>query len=249
MKERLFRFKKFCVRHERSAMKVGVDGVLVGAWADVGRPGEDIELLDIGTGCGMMALMAAQRNPAARVTAVEIDSESAAEANENFRDSDWTERLRLIEGDINILSCLHDWEGRFDRVISNPPFFASGLSSPETPREKARHEGSLSPARVIELSARLLVPGGKVALISPADSRETLKATIDNNGLYALKICHVADSMAKAPKRVLIEAQRPLAGAIKPEIEESIIHIKDVDGNFSEDYIALTREFYLGLNQ
>lgn len=245
MKERLFRFKQFAVRHEISAMKVGVDGVLTGAWGSVGKAEECPRILDVGTGCGLIALMCLQRNPGATVTAVELDRASAEEARCNFRSSPWHNRVELIEGDINRLAAHQEWKGRFNYILSNPPFFSSGVVNPDTPREKARHAGTLSPERVIALAAILLGEGGEVSLIAPAESEERLMAEIEKCGLIPLRICRVADSISKAPKRVMICAGMPPLKPDVREISESLLFIKNTDGSFSDEYISLSKEFYL----
>lgn len=245
MKERLFRFKKFSVCHSLSAMKVGVDGVLIGAWGQSGESGGDEEILDIGTGCGIIALMAAQRNPRANITAVEIDGPSASEAEENFKKSPWGSRIMLIKGDVAEMAAEEKWHGKFDYIISNPPFFAAGLSSPITPREMARHEGVLSPDSVLSIASRLLKEGGKVSLIAPADAEKRLKVSAEYNGLNIRNICRVSDNPMKSPKRIMITAWRPPKGECRQNIELSILHIKNNAGGFSEEYISLTKDFYL----
>ena len=245
MKEGIFKFKKFEVSHNRSAMKVGVDGVLIGAWGEAGSDTEGpCRILDIGTGCGVMALMVAQKNSEARFTAVEIDRESAAEALSNFHNSPWGDRISLVEGDISQIVENNDYQDSFDYIISNPPFFSSGISSPTTPREKARHEGSLSPEGVLMAASRLLRKGGKVSLIFPVTiEREMIKAA-EQLGLKPLRICKVADSPKKSFKRIMLCCVKDF-GPLSDGEEIETLYMRDLDGEYSEAYKILTKEFYL----
>ena len=146
-----FRFKQFTVWHDRCAMKVGTDGVLLGAWAGPGRPGgmsggSPQTILDIGTGSGLVALMLAQRFPEAQVTGIDSDAEAAAQARENFAVSPWPQRLRAAHISLQEFcrgTAATAAARRFDLVVSNPPFYDTTLTSPDPLRTAARHTGSL----------------------------------------------------------------------------------------------------------
>ena len=118
-REKIFRFKQFEVVNDRTAMKVGTDGVLLGAWCPVA---EARRVLDVGTGCGVIALMVAQRNRQALIEGIDIDQDSIAEARLNFANSPWNNRLTAIEGDFNDM----DGDARYDLIVSNPPYFTNG---------------------------------------------------------------------------------------------------------------------------
>ena len=132
----MFRFKQFTVCDERSAMKIGTDGVLVGAWADVE---DDWRILDVGTGTGLIALMLAQRNASAKIVGIDISHEAVEEARDNFSRSPWATRLSAIEGDV----CGFEGSEKFDHIVSNPPYFVDSLHSPDALRTMARHTSSL----------------------------------------------------------------------------------------------------------
>lgn len=240
MKERLFKFKQFSVHHSQSAMKVGVDGVLVGAWADASGQ----RVLDAGCGCGMIALMVAQRNPAAVVDAVDIHAPSVDEANLNFSLSPWGNRLRARVADFNDLA---SGQGQYDLIVSNPPFFDSGVAEPETPREVARHTAGLSPLTLAELSAALLEPGGRLCLITVAGTEENIAAAASRHGLARARLCRVTDHEGAPCKRVLMEFVK--TDGTDPE-HDPVPQVTDLvmfnpDKTPTEGYRALTGPFYL----
>lgn len=233
-----FRFKQFSVWHHRSAMKVGVDGVLIACWADVSNA---VRILDVGTGCGLIALIMAQRQPDARISAIEIDDASAHEARQNFNESPWHERIRLVHGAFPLdLKCASDNE-KYDLIVSNPPFFNSGLTEVSSPRERARHQGELSPASLLIESLTLLNPEGSVAMIVPAEFSSDLEKLADSLGYFLAKKCLVRGH-SKAPfKRVLL--QWKLITDL-PCLEEQIT-LEISPGIPTEDYRDLCRDFYL----
>ena len=156
----MFRFKQFAVRQDRCPMKVGTDGVLLGAWAEV-RPG-DRRMLDVGTGTGLIALMLAQRS-AARITAVDVDAECATQAAENFAASPWADRLDAVAVAVQ----RYDPVERFDLIVSNPPYYVDSLLSPDEGRNTARHAAGLPFGELAAAVVRLLAPGGRFALVLP----------------------------------------------------------------------------------
>ncbi len=207
MKERLFRFKQFSVSHVRSAMKVGVDGVLIGAWASCGGG----RLLDIGCGCGLISLMLAQRNPEANVIGIDIDSFSVEEAKQNVEKSPWGGRISILRKSFAEFS--KEFKERkkretFDAIVSNPPFYDAGVADPSTPREKSRHQGSLSPLSLIEEGAQMLSEGGTLALIAPAEMAPVLTEKGLAVHLLIRRVCYVKDNPSAQVKRVMIEFER-----------------------------------------
>jgi len=151
----MFRFKQFAVRQDRCPMKVGTDGVLLGAWAEV-RPG-DRRMLDVGTGTGLIALMLAQRS-AAWITAVDIDVECATQAAENFAASPWADRLDAV----SVAVQRYDPVEKFDLIVSNPPYYVDSLLSPDEGRNTARHAAGLPFGELAAAVVRLLSPGGRL---------------------------------------------------------------------------------------
>ncbi|MBQ4138504.1 MAG: methyltransferase, partial [Muribaculaceae bacterium] len=165
-REKTFRFKRFEVLNDRTAMKVGTDGVLLGAWCDVTGARK---VLDVGTGCGVIALMVAQRNGDALIDAVEIDGDSAHEAGLNFARSPWAARLRVEQCDFNEFA-LRDVVGKYNLIVSNPPFFTNGILPPDASRMSARHTQHLTYGQLLKNAEKLLADGGKMALITPFDN-------------------------------------------------------------------------------
>lgn len=239
MKERLFRFKKFSVRHDKSAMKVGVDGVLIGAWASP----EGNKILDVGTGCGLIALMLAQRNEKAHIDAIDIDMPSLEEARVNVVSSPWADRISIYECSFDQLDYFFT-EKKYDLIVSNPPFFDSGIENPSTSREKARHQGGLSPKKLVCKGRQLLNPGGRLALICPVEMKGNLLIAGEESGLLPKRICYVKDNENSKTKRVMIEYS--IGESYEKDLpEEEILVMLDNSGNPTPKYRNLCKEFYL----
>ena len=174
----MFRFKQFAVRQDRCPMKVGTDGVLLGAWAEV-RPG-DRRMLDVGTGTGLIALMLAQRS-AAWITAVDIDVECATQAAENFAASPWADRLDAV----SVAVQRYDPVEKFDLIVSNPPYYVDSLLSPDEGRNTARHAAGLPFGELAAAVVRLLSPGGRFALVLPPVEMAALSCSLDGGLFHA----------------------------------------------------------------
>lgn len=213
-------------------MKVGTDGVLLGAWAPECIAGGRI--LDIGTGTGVMAIMAAQRNPSARIVGVEIDEMSALQARENAEASPWADRVEIVNADIRS----YEAAAPFDLVISNPPYFVDSLKSPDSGRTTARHTVSLDFGELMSAVERLLAPDGLFAVIVPAEAASMVVAS----GRLALRRrCDVRSKPSAGPIRTMMEFAAGYCGA--PEFSE--LTIGDGKGGYTAEYVALTRDFYL----
>lgn len=236
-KERLFRFKRFAVRHRRSAMKVGVDGVLLGTWADVSGAGR---ILDAGCGCGVIALMCSQRNPQAAVNGIDTDRDSVEEARENAADLPW-------EADVTFLQCdIAEYEAEpFDLIVSNPPFFSSGISDPDTPRLLARQDGALSPLSLPGHAARLLLPGGRLAMIFPYERLEEVEEVAAKAGLAPIRITTVRGHSSAPVKRVLTEFMKPAEDDPVPPCLCHELTLETSPGVPTEEYRRLGHPFYL----
>lgn len=227
----MFEFKQFKVDDSNSALKVGTDGVLLGAWADVGSARR---VADIGAGCGLIALMIAQRFAGAHIDAVEIDADSCGDASRNFASSPWPRRLNAVCRDALTIS------GRYDAIVSNPPFFNENLRSPSERRASARHEGSLSPASLIRLASRLLSVDGTLSFIAPSARDSEIDFLLASERLYPRRRLHVVTAPGKSAVRTLHEASR-----IDGPLENATIILRNADGFPSVDFKNLTSEFYL----
>ena len=246
-----FHFKRFAVRQDRCAMRVGTDGVLLGAWCRI-DPQQDKAILDIGTGTGVIALQLAQRteHTNATIEAVEIDPESYEVAKRNFESSLWSKRLKANLAAIQDFARTATSETRYDHIVSNPPYFVDSLTSPDASRTTARHTASLSYEELMSVCDRLLEPAGRISLILPAGA-ETGKmiATATAHNFVVSRCTEVHSTPKSGPKRTLLEFLRR-AIAIKTSADNTVESTKLViqdggPGTFSEEYRALTRDFYL----
>lgn len=232
-----FRFKQFLVQQQRAAMKVGTDGVLLGAWMRLEPSCRRV--LDIGTGTGLVALMAAQRTAewGAEVVGVEIDAAAAEDAAENFNSSPWNDRLQLYNSDIKEFSS----DEPFDHVVSNPPYFVASLTSPDAARSMARHSSEgLSFDELACSAARLLSEEGLFTVVLPTISAGDMVVAAARRGLFLARRMDVSSKTAGASIRVLLEFSRRSL----PTLRESLtIHLPG--GDYSPEYKALTQAFYL----
>lgn len=242
----IFYFKKFAVSHSRSSMKVGVDGVLIGAWANP----EGGRILDVGCGSGLISLMMAQRNHYAEIIGIDIDEPSVGEANQNFAVSPWKDRLRCFLLSFDELESTDLFPGKgFDLIVSNPPFFDSGMKVLDSSRKVARHKGSLSPEILINKAAWLLNPGGRLAMVVPAQYSKSLLLAAKKSYLLPKRITSVKYHDTSTVKRVLLEfiLQRDfsLSKMNLPDFEENSLTMFNADGTPTIDYRNLCHSFYL----
>lgn len=242
-----FRFKQFSVVNKVSAMKVGTDGVLLGAWAFRGvDPLSMGRALDVGCGCGIIALMLAQRFAHWEITGMDIMSEAIYESKLNFGKSIWGSRLTAIQNDFTLLKHIsrNQIYNSFDFIISNPPFFNNGDLSPDVGRRTARHEGNLNYMSLINVSSELLAEGGRLAMISTAETKDKIISEGLVNSLYPQRVCMVSTIATKAPKRIMIEF---IKGERDVEMKEDNLIIHSVNGEFTDKYINMVSDFYLHL--
>ena len=217
-------------------MKVGTDGVLLGAWARL-EPCHR-RVLDIGTGTGLIALMAAQRTEewGAKVVGVEIDPSAAEDARENVARSEWAARVTIVQTPIQD----YEPEEKFDHIVSNPPYFVASLLSPDAARTTARHTTSLTFDDLAAAAARLLAPEGSLSVVLPYDAAPDMTLAAARKGLFLLRRTDVSSKTGGKPLRSLLEyGPRPL-----PTASESLtIHLPD--GDYTPQYRELTKAFYL----
>ena len=230
----MFRFKQFEIHDELSAMKIGTDGVLLGAWVDVA---DARSILDVGIGTGLVAIMCAQRNAQARVHGIDIVKDAATEAQQNMARTAWCDRLSAEHTDLRD----YDPDVRFDHIVSNPPFFLTTLQSPDATRAMARHADTLPYADLVSAAERLLVPGGRLSVVLPTECAATFRRVAFER-LWLSRITDVVTREGEAPKRTLMEF-RLSAKPLMPCADSLTIQAKD--GSYTEEYRRLTEEFYL----
>lgn len=231
-----FQFKQFRIVHEQSAMKVGVDGVLLGAWADVEGANR---ILDIGTGTGLIALMMAQRNALAVIDAVEIEPSAYKECLFNIQQSPWGNRM-------NVECCpFQQWAEKsilkYDLIVSNPPYFGNGVKAPLESRAQARHSDQLPLGDLIAGIANLLGKNGRAALILTVESLPELERLVSINHLFISRICRVKPNPQKPVFRILVEISHSPV-----ELQEEQLMIEfETHFDYTPEYRQLTKDFYL----
>lgn len=228
-----FRFKQFTVQQDRCALKVGTDGVLLGAWASMTGVRN---VLDIGTGTGVVALIAAQRCPQATVHAVEVDVPSASQAWENVSASPWPQRITVHHADIR------HWPSaaNFDLVLCNPPFYKGHSASRDRRMAVAKHEDTLTMAALFKAADRCCTVEGRLNVILPVDRWNEVAAAALAQGFTPRRICTVRYKAGKAPKRLLAEFARRETVVAHEELT-----VQDPQGVFTAAYRDLLRDLEL----
>ena len=237
----IFRFKKFEVINERSAMKVNTDGVLLGAAMTLAP--SDCRLLDVGTGTGTIALMAAQRlDGAVWVDAIDIDEPSASEAAANFKHSPWADSLHAHNLSLEEFeSALQQSECRYDLIFSNPPYFEDSLTAPDERKSAARHTSDgLSYRDIFDFAKTHLSDSGRVALVLPSDQETAICRYARMSGLHLFRVLRIRTVPRKTPSRIVIEFSR-----VRPQsVDDTILTIQN-EGQYTQEYLSLTKDFYL----
>ena len=226
-----FRFKQFTIQDDRCAMKVGTDGVLLGAWAPIvfSNQYSVFSILDVGTGSGLIARMLMQRCPEAEVEGIDIDEAAVEQAREN--------------GVKAYCSSLQNWQGSYDLIVSNPPYFQNSLKNPDKGREMARHTDTLSYAELIQHSARLLQEGGRLALILPAEAENEIREIAARYSLYCTRATRVYSKETKPVRRVLLSFV--MTTVRNDDMATDTLVLEDEKGGRSLPYQELCRDFYL----
>jgi len=233
-----FRFKQFTILQDKCAMKVGTDGVLLGAWADVSK---SKNILDLGTGTGLIAIMAAQRS-SAKITGVEIDELAAKQAFSNVENSIWKERITIINDDINSFSFSHDYA--FDHIIANPPFFINNLQPSEKSRKIARHlaDGD-SISRWFQCAQRCAKENASFSCIIPFGIQDAWLDKAEKFNWTLHRLTHVQPNDSKPTHRLLIEWIKT-SKSIKPQINSLTIET-NLRGVYTSEFGNLVKDFYL----
>ncbi|MFC2150997.1 tRNA1(Val) (adenine(37)-N6)-methyltransferase [Bacteroidota bacterium] len=235
MPNKYFKFKQFTIYQDKCAMKVGTDGVLLGAWANCEYGNE---FLDIGTGTGLIALMLAQRSNAT-IDALEIDQSACVQANENVKESPWKERINVINNSIQEFT--KSSIKKYDLIVSNPPYFQNSLFAPDEKRTDARHNSNLQYEDIINGAINLVKDDGRLSLILPYLEGNMFILKAVEYGLYCIRQTKVLPKPNREPKRLLLEFMK----IKKPLIEQEIIIELNKRHEYSEAYKNLTKDFYL----
>ena len=231
-----FTFKQFQVNQDRCAMKIGTDGVLLGAWTPlINNP---FNVLDIGAGTGILSLMLAQRSNAEQIDAIEIDEDAYEQCVENFEASPWGDKLFCFHAGLD--EFVDEPEDEYDLIISNPPFYTDDFKSDNTSRDLARFEDALPFEELIEAAALLLSDNGIFSVIIPFKEEERFVSLCKELDLFPLKITRVKGTPTSEIKRSLLAFCRMEQ---TPLIDELVIEISR--HNYTPEYIELTKEFYL----
>ena len=221
-------------------MKIGTDGILLGAWAQAEQPER---ILDIGTGTGLIALMMAQRFPNAIVDAVEVEPNAAEQAARNFSSSPWPDRLNLHHQTIQSFASSGLRNKSYSLIVSNPPWFADSLKSNEIRRNLARHTDSLSHDELLNSVRLLLHSSGRFAVVLPSGDSTSFIHSAHQRNLFCRRQCHVRSKPSLSPHRVLLEFET--VPAESPVIPQELIIENEQHHDYTESFRKLTRDFYL----
>lgn len=232
-----FQFKQFSVEQDRCAMKIGTDGVLLGAWTPIDN--NPFSIIDIGTGTGVIGLMLAQRSNAEQIDALEIDEDAYEQAVDNFENSPWSDRLFCFHAGLD--EFVEEPEDEYDLIVSNPPFYTEDYKTDNEQRDLARFQDAMPFEELIEAADLLLSEHGIFAVIIPYKEEAHFLAIAEEYELYPFKITHVKGTPTTEIKRSLLAFNRK--ETIDFPVDELIIeterHI------YTPEYIDLTKDFYL----
>ena len=227
----VFKFKEFTIIQEKSAMKVGTDGVLLGSWVSSKTFNA---ILDIGCGTGLITLILAQRNLKSNITGIEIDKIASQEAQLNITNSDWNKRVEIRNTSLQEFNT----KTRFDLIVSNPPFFAKNKSKDR--RNIARHTNTLLFEELIENSVNLLSKQGIFSVIIPKDSEDNFHKIATLNKLYCNRVCYIKGNEKTDVKRIMLEFS-----FFKSKTITEHLTIEKSRHQYTDEYIQLCKDFYL----
>nr|WP_294773577.1 methyltransferase [uncultured Flavobacterium sp.] len=234
----MFQFKQFSIQQDRCAMKVGTDGVLLGAWTPIKH--HPFSVLDIGSGTGILALMLAQRSHAEQIDAIEIDENAFEQCVDNFENSPWNDRLFCFHASLDdFMEDLEDEE--YDLIVSNPPFYSEDYKTENESRDLARFQDALPFEDLIEAASVLLSENGIFSVIIPFKEEERFIALAKECNLFPFKITRVKGTPTTEIKRSLLA----FSFAEKKEIVLDELIIETARHQYTEDYVTLTKDFYL----
>jgi len=229
-----FHFKEFTINQDKCAMKVGTDSILLGAWANCH---EANNVLDIGTGTGILSLMLAQRCKAT-ITGIDIAQESIQQAIENINNSPWKNRIQLFHSSLREFTPAIE---KFDMIISNPPFFQNSLKAPDQQRTYARHNETIHPDDIIIAAKKWLSQQGHISIIWPIEQGEEFIKTASENQLFCNRITKIKPHPGKPFHRLLLEFSFQ-----NKSLEESELTLENgIRHHYTEEYKNLTKDFYI----
>lgn len=238
---RPFRFKQFEIYHDECAMKVGTDGVLIGAWAAVHTAKN---ILDIGTGTGLIAIMAAQKNAKAHIDAIDIDKNAYLQAQKNITLCRWRHRLNVQHIALQDFLTKEN-KAKYDAIISNPPYFNAGTAAPMQQRQTARHTVQLTHQALARGIQYLLSDAGKCSLVLPTAEGEEFVKIATKNALHLTRQTKVRSKKNKPIERLLLEFQQQRTNTNASVVPTELIIQHEARNDWTSDYIELTGDFYL----
>lgn len=236
MANNYFKFKQFTILQEKAAMKVGTDGILLGAWADVKNANK---ILDVGAGTGLIALMMAQRTNA-KITGIEIEGNAACEAKQNVANSPWRQRIEIEN--ISYQDFAEACTEGFDLIVSNPPFFSNALKTESKVRTLARHTDTLPFKELLSCSARILNNEGSLAVILPVLSANDFVELALKIGLFLIRKTEVKPNRKKTVNRILLQFSKR-----EKALRRDCLTIYSGVGEYSNDFRKITRDYYVSL--
>lgn len=231
-----FTFKQFFVGHDRCAMKVGTDGVLLGAWAPVENA---CKALDIGCGSGLISLMLAQRQPRLHIDAIELDPVAAEQAAENFQASPWADRLQVYAE--NVLDFVQQTQNKYALIVSNPPYFEPAVSCRDLYRDQARYTGTLNHQSLLMCAKKLLTADGLFCVVLPGDVAENVEQLALQQGWSVFQRTNISDKSTTPIHRVLLAfSQQPTETLI-----DSLVLKQDDGKTYTPQFIQWITDFYV----
>ena len=233
-----FKFKQFQISQNRCAMKIGTDAVLLGAWTSIGH--KPFSILDIGSGTGILGLMLAQRSNAETIDALEIDTDAYEQCTENFENAPWADRLFCYHA--SLLEFVEEIEDEYDLIICNPPFYSENYKTNNPSRDLARFNDAMPFEHLVYAVSKLLSEDGIFSVVIPYKEEIVFTELASEVGLFPNQILHVKGNVNTEIKRSLLEFSFQ-----KKEVESSVLIIETSRHQYTEDYINLTKDFYLNI--
>lgn len=236
MSNPFFRFKQFVVYHDKCAMKVGTDGVLLGAWASL----KDVKtVLDVGTGTGLIAMMLFQRSLGrVLIDAIDVEEEAVLQASENVHRANYQQGIKCVHVSLEKYVSLVD--KKYDLVVSNPPYFRSSLHSPDNARSIARHTDSLEPIDFFYQAKSILKDSGKIVVIYPIDLKNAVFEIIENMGMYVNRFTSIKPLESLPPKRMMLEISMFNTSCVYDELI-----LEESRHEYTPAFKLLLKDFYL----